>query len=85
MSDGTNACWPESSTVSITAVAEGLLAIERELDALAQQDEALMVKRLHIHTKMQICHQTLRDLLIKSGAKYEPKDWPNFPELHSVD
>ena len=71
--------------MSITAVAEGLLAIERELDALANQDEALMVKRLHIHTKMQICHQALRDLLVKSGAKYEPKVWQSFPELHSVD
>ena len=77
--------WAESNTISVSAVAEGLLAIERELDALAHQDEALMVKRLHIHTKMQICHQALRDLLIKSGAKYEPKVWPSFPELHSVD
>ena len=80
-----SACWAESSTISVSAVAEGLLAIERELDALAHQDEALTVKRLHIHTKMQICHQALRDLLIKSGAKYEPKVWPSFPELHSVD
>ena len=22
---------------------------------------------------------------LKPGAKYEPKVWPSFPELHSVD
>ena len=40
---------------------------------------------LFVESQRGVRRLALRDLLIKSGAKYEPKVWPSFPELHSVD
>ena len=82
-----SACWAESSTISVSAVAEGLLAIERELDALAHQDEALMVKRLHIHQKMKLCTEAIKKLLVKANNGVYPPPCPamRFPELNMID
>ena len=48
----TDACFSSDKNPSISAVGEALLALDNELAALADQDEALMVKRLHIHNKL---------------------------------
>ena len=82
-----SACWPESSTVSVSAVGEALLALDKELEALADQDEALMVKRLHIHQKMKLCTEAIKKLLVKANNGVYPPPCPamRFPELNMID
>lgn len=80
-----NACWPEDEPLPATAVAEALIAIEKELKRLADNDFRLMDQRLHIHQKMLICHSNLTQLLLRTGAKYEDRSWPEFPELNHKD
>ena len=69
-------------TPSISAVGEALVALEIELEELAQQDEMLVLRRRLIHKKMEICHKTIKDILIGAGGKYKAKDWPKFEELN---
>ena len=72
---------------SISAVGEALLALDKELEALADQDEALMVKRLHIHQKMKLCTEAIKKLLVKANNGVYPTPCPamRFPELNMVD
>ena len=72
---------------SISAVGEALLALDKELEALADQDEALMVKRLHIHQKMKLCTEAIKKLLVKANNGVYPPPGPamRFPELNMLD
>lgn len=72
---------------SISAVGEALLALDKELEALADQDEALMVKRLHIHQKMKLCTEAIKKLLVKANNDVYPPPCPamRFPELNMID
>lgn len=72
---------------SISAVGEALLALDKELEALADQDEALMVKRLHIHQKMKLCTEAIKKLLVKANNGVYPPPCPamRFPELNMID
>ena len=72
---------------SISAVEKALLALDKELEALADQDEALMVKRLHIHQKMKLCTEAIKKLLVKANNGVYPPPCPamRFPELNMID
>ena len=72
---------------SISAVGEALLALDKELEALADQDEALMVKRLHIHNKMRLCTEAIKKLLTEANHGVYPPPCPSrrFPELNMID
>ena len=72
---------------SISAVGEALLALDKELEALADQDEALMVKRLHIHQTMKLCTEAIKTLLVKANNGVYPPPCPTmrFPELNMID
>lgn len=75
---------------SISAVGEALLALDKELEALADQDEALMVKRQHIHQKMKLCTEAIKaikKLLVKANNGVYPPPCPamRFPELNMID
>jgi hypothetical protein len=72
---------------SISAIGEAILALDKELEALADQDEILMVKRLHIHQKMKLCTEAIKKLLVKANNGVYPPPCPvmRFPELNMID
>lgn len=80
-----DACWGNEPEPSITAIGEGLLALDKELADLIDADERLMARRRLIHTKMKICRDAMRDLFDKSRYTYTAREWPRYPELTIED
>lgn len=82
-----NASFSNDMNPSISATGEARLALDKELEALADQDERLMIQRLHIHQKMKQCTDAIKKLLVTANGGVYPKPCPSakFPELHSID
>jgi hypothetical protein len=68
---------------SISAVGGALLALDRELEDLMQQDERLMSRRRLIHEKQKICQETIKLILLNANGGVYPPPCPigGFPEL----
>lgn len=67
---------------SISTVGEALVALEKEINALEEEEQRLIAKRRLVRGKLASCHGAIRDLLLKAGGKYEARVWPKFPELN---
>ena len=82
-----NASFSNDMNPSISATGEALIALDKELEELADQDERLMIKRLHIHQKMKQCTDAIKRLLVVANNGVYPQPCPSgrFPELHSID
>lgn len=77
-----NATEAPDMTISISATAEALVALEAEIAKLEQEEERLATKRKYVNQKLMSCHAAVKKLLLTTGAKYEVKEWPKFPELN---
>ena len=69
---------------SISAVGEALVSLEQEIARLEEEEGRLIARRQLVHRKLFICHETIRQLLLKAGGQYCAKDWPKFEELNHL-
>lgn len=82
----TNACDAADRGVSITAVAEALLALEAEIERLQVEAERHYTRMNHALTKMQICREAMDKTLLAATGGIRPRSpAARFPELHSID
>ena len=80
-----NACWGNDSTPSISAVGEALVSLEHEIARLEEEEGRLIARRQLVHRKLFICHETIRQLLLKAGGLYQAKTWPRYEELNIIE
>lgn len=78
--------WGEAMTEripSISAIGEALVVLDRELNALAEEEKRLIIRRQLVSQKQMICQETITQLLIKAnGGKYpDPAPYQRFPSL----
>jgi hypothetical protein len=77
-----SACDAPDKNISISATAEALVALEAEIKQLEVEEERLATKRKYVNQKLMSCHAAIKKLLLATGAKYEAKVWPRYPELN---
>jgi len=82
----TSACDAPDRTVSISAAAEALLALEGEIKQLQIDAERHYIKMTLAMQKMAICREAIDKTLLAAAGGVRPRcPVGNFPELHSID
>jgi len=81
-----DACDAPDRTVSISAAAEALLALEGEIKQLQIDAERYYIKMTLAMQKMAICREAIDKTLLAAAGGVRPRcPVGHFPELHSID
>jgi hypothetical protein len=81
-----DACEAPDRTVSISAVAEALLALEDEIKQLQIDAERHYIKMTLAMQKMAICREAIDKTLLAAAGGVRPRcPTGHWPELHSID
>ena len=83
----TDACFSSDFSPSISATGEALIALDAEMRSMEQEYKMLCIRAKHMLTKMQLCHDAIKKLLVTANDGMYPPACPSghFPELHSLD